>query len=238
MAIQDIVVILFIGFGAAVAIYTRRLTVAAGITGAVLALLIYAAAAITGVALMAAFFVLGTVATSWRASEKTGTKERSASSDMRRNAGQVLANAGVAGLAAMFILLLPAHKELFLVALAAVFSSATADTLSSELGTVYGRHFYNILSFKKDEKGRDGVVSVQGTLFGLAGSCIIATIYAIVFGWRAVVWIIIAGTVGNLTDSVLGATVERKGVVNNDIVNFLNTFVAAIVAVLLYLAFG
>ena len=237
MAIQDIVVVLFIGFGAAAAIYTRRLTVAAGITGAVLALMIYAAAGITGLALMAAFFVLGTAATSWRASEKTRTKERSASLDMRRNTGQVLANAGVAGLAATFILLFPDYKEFFLVALAAVFSSATADTLSSELGTVYGRQFYNILSFKKDVKGKDGVVSVQGTLFGLAGSCFIAAIYSSGFGWSGVIWIIIAGTVGNLTDSVLGATVERKGMVNNDVVNFLNTFVAALVAVLLYLAF-
>ena len=238
MAIQDIVVILFICFGAAAAIYTRRLTVAAGITGAVLALMIYAAAGITGLALMAAFFVLGTAATSWRASEKIDKKERSDSLDMRRNTGQVLANAGVAGLAATFILLFPAYKELFLVALAAVFSSATADTLSSELGTVYGRRFYNILSFKKDAKGRDGVVSVQGTLFGVAGSCVIAAIYSIGFSWSGVGWIIIAGTVGNLTDSILGATVERKGMVNNDVVNFLNTFIAAIVAVLLYLAFG
>jgi uncharacterized membrane protein len=39
----------------------------------------------------------------------------------------------------------------------------------------------------------------------------------------------LAGTVGNLFDSVLGASLERKKVVGNNLVNFLNTVVAVAV---------
>jgi uncharacterized membrane protein len=48
------------------------------------------------------------------------------------------------------------------------------------------------------------------------------------------IWIIIAGTAGNLSDSVLGALLERKNIIGNNAVNFLNTFIAALVALLFY----
>jgi uncharacterized protein (TIGR00297 family) len=80
----------------------------------------------------------------------------------------------------------------------------------------------------------DGVISLEGTLIGIAGSCIIAGIYALGWGWSiSFFFIVLAGTLGNLTDSILGAVLERKGLIGNDVVNFLNTLTAAIVIVLL-----
>ena len=119
--------------------------------------------------------------------------------------------------------------------LAAAFSSATADTVSSELGSVYGRKFYDVLSFKKGRCGADGVISVEGLLFGMAGSLLIAFVYAAcINGWNGDCFlIIIAGTAGNLADSYLGATLERKGIIGNDAVNFLNTVIAALILWLL-----
>jgi len=49
----------------------------------------------------------------------------------------------------------------------------------------------------------------------------------------AVPAIIIAATVGSFAESVLGATVEGPGIVNNDVLNFVNTAIAAAVAVAL-----
>jgi uncharacterized membrane protein len=65
---------------------------------------------------------------------------------------------------------------------------------------------------------------------------IIAVIHGSGYGWNwhYLLIIIIAGTIGNLTDSVLGGTVERKGLVNNNTVNFLNTATAALTALLLF----
>ena len=157
----------------------------------------------------------------------------------RRTTTQVLANGSVAAITGLLIWFYPAQKNLFLVMMAASLASATADTLSSELGTVYGRKFYNIITLKKDARGLDGVISIEGIIIGVIGSALIAVIYALGYGLnKNFLWIIIAGTVGNLADSVLGATLERRKLLHNDTVNFLNTLIAAIHSIALTCKFA
>ena len=88
---------------------------------------------------------------------------------------------------------------------------------------------------KKDQRGLDGVISFEGIAFGIAGSMIISLVYCFLTHWslQAFLIIIFAGTIGNLADSYLGATVERKEVIGNDLVNFLNTVIAILAAYLL-----
>jgi uncharacterized protein (TIGR00297 family) len=212
---------------------TGKLTLAGSLTGGLVAAGIYLGAGLTGITMLAAFFVLSVLATSHGKKDKFKLGIEDAPTG-KRNAGQVLANGGMAGILGLLIFVVPDFAMLFTVMIAASLASATADTLSSELGTVYGRRFYNIITLKPDEKGRDGVISLEGTLIGLAGSGIIALIYSIGFGWDInCLFIIIAGTTGNLSDSILGATLERKGLLNNDAVNFANTTISAITACLL-----
>jgi uncharacterized protein (TIGR00297 family) len=228
-----ILFIILIG-GALASIITQKLTVSGAVWGSIFGFLLYKGAGWTGVLLMAVFFLLGTMATSWKYAKKEqlGIAENKG----RRNAGQVMANGGVAAMLALFAWIFPQEKVLFQSMIAAAFSSSTADTLSSELGSLYGKSFYNILSFKKDKRGLDGVVSREGIFFGIAGSCIIALIYCIGPGEsRYFLWIVIAGTMGNLSDSLLGAAFERKGFLKNDAVNFLNTAIAATIMWLLFL---
>jgi uncharacterized protein (TIGR00297 family) len=214
---------------------TNKLTLAGSLTGGVVALAIFAGSGFTGIGMLAAFFALSVLATSHKKAEK-----RKLASDKhhpeKRNAGQVLANGGVAALFGLLAYITPLHAPLFTVLMAASVASATADTLSSELGTVYGRRFYNIINLKPDEKGKDGVISLEGTLIGIAGTTVIAIIYIIGIGRsNAFFHIIIAGTIGNITDSVLGATLERKAYLNNNAVNFLNTSLAALTCWLIIL---
>ena len=66
----------------------------------------------------------------------------------------------------------------------------------------------------------------------------IAAIFAIGYGVDERLFvIIIAGTAGNLSDSVFGATLERRNLLNNDWVNFFSTLFAAGVAILFSLIF-
>ncbi|WP_262920184.1 DUF92 domain-containing protein [Niabella hibiscisoli] len=120
--------------------------------------------------------------------------------------------------------------------IAACFASATADTVSSELGNVYGRRFYHILSFRKGVKGANGVISIEGTLAGCIGSLVIALLYSFWQGWNTDLLLIVgAGIVGNLIDSILGAALENKRYISNNAVNFLNTIAAAIFVLILNL---
>ncbi len=206
-------------------VLTKKLTVYASLTGGVLAFLIYAGLGPTGMLLLATFFILGTAVTSWRYGEKK--QMHVAENATGRTSGQVLANAGFPSLIALLSILLPEHQQLFLLMAAAGFSAAAADTVSSELGTLYGKRFYNILSLKPDKRGLDGVVSIEGTLFGIVGSVLIASVFAVMQGLNTnFFWIVFAGTVGNMSDSVLGASLERSNALNNNQVNFLNTLVA------------
>lgn len=222
-------VVLFILAGTGLSIKSRKLTFAGAVTGALIAFLIFVSIGFTGLLLLSAFFIIGTVATSWKKERKANQSEQST-----RTTTQVLANAGVPAILAITNLFIPGADSLILTAIAACFSSAAADTVSSELGIVYGRRFFNVVSFKEETKGLDGVVSFEGTVLGLLASTCIALLYAFSEGWNlAFIWIIIAGTAGNLTDSLLGAWLERKSAVGNDTVNILNTLTAALTAMLL-----
>ena len=213
-----------------VSVNAGKLTLGGGLTGGLIASIVFIGAGYNGLLMLAAFFIFGTATTWWKKVEKQAFKSRNDQSG-KRNLGQVLANGGIAALAGLLAYLIPSQAGLFRLMMAASLSSAMADTLSSELGMIYGHSFYNIVSFKKDEKGLDGVVSLEGTAIGIAGSIIVALIYALGFGWNMqVLFIVFAGTIGNLSDSVLGALLERKHVINNDLVNFLNTLIAALTA--------
>lgn len=185
--------------------------------------------------MLGAFFVVAVLATSHKKAFKR-TLVANDEHQQRRNAGQVIANGGVAAVCGLLAYLMPIERPFLVTAVAAALASATADTLSSELGTVYGKRFYNIITLRPDEKGGDGVISLEGTLIGLAGSALIALIYYLNYGLLdGSIYIVIAGTAGNLADSLLGATLERKGVIKNDAVNLLNTAIAVAVLWLLML---
>src|SRR5579859_4956543 len=195
MRASDLIVLLFLLAGAGASVRWKKLTRAAAFTGLAIGGAIYAGGGYTGLLLLALFFLLGTAATSWKKTEKLTVRDNAGHQPTRRP-GQVIANAGVAAIAGILALLLPGHKTLFLLLMAAAFSSATADTLSSELGMIYGRRFYHLLTLRPDQRGLDGVISIEGLLLGLAGSALIASAYALTTRWdtRSFVILLAAGT--------------------------------------------
>lgn len=227
-------VLVLLALGMAYSARAGKLTIAAVWTGGVLGVCIFLGADFMGLGLLATFFGLGTAASAWRVADKRHLGLAEANKG-RRTAGQVLANAGLAGLLGLAAWLIPAFAPLGRLMLAGGFAAATADTLASELGNIYGRRYVNILTFKPDQRGLDGVISAEGTLLGLAGSAVVASVYCAVQGWYPAFGILLlAGTAGNLGDSVLGATLERRHYLPNDGVNFLNTLIGALVAAGLY----
>lgn len=222
------------------------LTVKAGLlnkpaaaSGALLAWLIWLGTGIAGVLMLALFFVCGAGATRWKRSAKQQWSNEIRNIKADRSANQVWANGGVAGIGGTMALLFPVWKEEGLLVVAAALAAACSDTLSSELGTLYGRRFFNSLTGRPDQRGADGVVSVEGLAFGLIGASLIAFVYGLLksFGWQFA-GIVLSGLLGNLADSLLGAALQRKGLLTNDWVNVLNTVIAAVSMILLSIAFS
>lgn len=204
----------------------KKLTAGGSVAAAVLAIIIYSGSGLAGTALLAAFFAIGVFATWWNRRSRT---MYTLHENEKRDALQVLANGGVAGILSLLILAFPDFEMVLVVMVAAAFSSAAADTVSSELGIVYGTRSYNITTFQSDEKGENGVISVEGLLLGLAASVLVAAVYCVLIDANLTSFLVVvaAGTAGNLADSLLGATLERKNIIGNNAVNFLNTFIAA-----------
>lgn len=211
----------------------RKLTLSGCLAGGLIGFIVFTGSGYLGLVLLAFFFVSGTMVTAHKSSQKNNNS-KIALEENRRTAGQVFANSGCAALAALFAFLDKGNSHLYIAMIAASLASATSDTFSSELGMVYGRRFYNCLTFKPDVKGENGVVSLEGILFGIIGAALIAGIYSLFKGYSThVFWIIIAGILGNLSDSVLGAALERKHYINNNVVNFISAAIAALTILLL-----
>ncbi len=233
MGQQYILVGVALALASYISVLKSKLDKGGGAAAFVTGFLIFVGTGWAGLSLLVSFFLLGTFST------HVGLYKKAklglvAVKDSKRTAGQVFANGGVATLLAISSIIFPTYQSIFLLMLAAAFSSATADTMSSELGNLYGKSFYNIITFKKDTRGLDGVVSLEGTLFGIAGSCVIAGVYSCFKGIGTDTFVIIlAGTIGNVADSLLGATAERKKLMNNNVVNFSNTAIGALAAFML-----
>jgi uncharacterized protein (TIGR00297 family) len=152
----------------------------------------------------------------------------------RRGAGNALANCGVAAVAAIAAVWTP-FPGAALIALVAALTAGGSDTVASEVGKAWGRSTFLVTSLRRVPPGTPGAMSLEGTAAGIVAALGLA-VAAVALGLMSstsVVAIVVAATVGALVESALGATLERPGILNNDMLNFINTAVAAATALAL-----
>jgi uncharacterized protein (TIGR00297 family) len=128
-----------------------------------------------------------------------------------RDIGQVLANGAIASIFAGLHFFFPANPS-FWVAFAASLAAVNADTWATELGVLNPSLPRVITSWKPVERGTSGAISLLGTISAAGGAIfigILASVLTLTGGsWRGLVVISIAGLLGALFDSILGATIQ------------------------------
>ena len=182
-----------------------------------------------------ALFVLTFAATRFGRGKK---QQLGVAEDKRgRNAAQVAANLGVAGLGAAVGLSHPTPDTLFAVVVVAAMAEATSDTLASELGEVLGGRPVLVTTLRRVTPGTDGAISLAGTVAGTSGAMLVVLVAVCTLGLRPGDALASGlGAVGGLfVDSLLGATAERLGWLNNDAVNFLSTLAASLIALAIFI---
>jgi uncharacterized protein (TIGR00297 family) len=192
----------------AMAAHALRLLTA---SGAVAATLVGAAAVIGGyewVVLLLFFFASSSAVSHWRAAERERRVGPLVWKAGRRDAIQVLANGGVFGLAAVLSSVTgsPSWHAIGIGAIAA----ATADTWSTEIGTVLGGTPRMILGWREVAPGTSGGITIAGSVAAVVAA-LLASLVAGSVHWDTPMRAVAAGGIaGSLVDSVLGATVQER----------------------------
>jgi uncharacterized protein (TIGR00297 family) len=222
--ISALISLIFASFGRAV----RGVSTSGALAGALVCFALLVGAESSGFAALLMVFLLTWASTrlGYARKQSHGTAEQRAG----RNAAQVLANLGVASACALLYVIASRDPRIPL-ALGAALAEAAADTVSSEIGQVVGGVPRLVTNWKPVPAGTDGAITFAGTAAGV-GAAIAVSLTGIA-GWRSAPTCAAAGVVGMIADSLLGATLERRGVLGNNAVNFSSTAIAALVAFLI-----
>lgn len=186
------------------------------------------------------FFMVGTRATEYKRSQKKINDDDSSQRGGRRNWIQVLSNGGV-GMEIAILMLIergPANempidfsRDYFSSCLALAFlgsiSCACGDTLASELAPVLSSASPRLITnpFRKVPKGTNGGVTLVGFFLSAFGGFLCGLTYYVLIHltvshnrlaisskqWPIIIFSVIAGLLGSLLDSILGATVQYSG---------------------------
>jgi uncharacterized protein (TIGR00297 family) len=244
---------------AGLAYWKGSLSSSGTVAAIVLGTLLYALGSVAWFGTLILFFISSSLLSKWKQKQKAHV-EATYEKTGRRDAGQVLANGGLGLLLCVANTFAP--HALWFYAYVGVMASVNADTWATEIGGLSKKPPRSILSGQTVPSGTSGGVSSLGMLATFAGALFIGVVAwlltrgSFTHGWRVVLVGLVAGVVGSLVDSLLGARlqamyrcgtcgrdVERQmhcGVAtsqvrgwrlfNNDVVNLVASLIGGVVA--------
>ncbi|MCG5057832.1 MAG: TIGR00297 family protein [Limnoraphis sp. WC205] len=231
-----------------VAIAPKKLLTTEGIIHAwILGVLIWGCLGWQGYLVVGFYFIVGSGVTRIGMAQKeaAGIAEKRSGARGPENVWGSALTAALCAIAIVIIRLLSLEAStmdqfvsLLLLGYVGSFSTKLSDTCASEVGKAYGQRTFLITTLQPVAKGTEGAVSLEGTVAGIVASVVIALV-----GWGAglidamgVVWCVIAAFIATNLESVIGATLQAQiKWLTNEVVNFINTLIGAIVAIALAL---
>ena len=215
---------------------TKRGWIHAGILGTIL----LGSIGWNGLISVCVYLLLGTLVT------KIGYKNKASrgiaeARGGRRGPENVWGSAATGCSLALLSCLWPNFLNLFMVGFASSFSAKLSDTFSSEIGKRFGKGTFLITTLKPVPPGTEGAISIEGSIAGLLGSFIMTVFMlklSIISGLSATFIVFISGYLATFLESFIGAVLQNKiDWMTNELVNSIQTAIAAIISISLYLYF-
>jgi len=190
--------------------------------------------------LCVSYLILGSLVTKVKMNYKKslGIAEKR---DGKRGPENVWGSAATAMILAILTYLIPAAIVPIQVGFVASLATKLSDTFGSEVGKAYGKTTYLVTTLKPVPRGTEGAVSLEGTVAGIVGSILIVMLGIftnLITGWKASNAIIVSAFIANFVESYIGATYQDNVKwLSNELVNFINTTIGAILAIILFSIF-
>ena len=202
----------------------------------VLGVIVWGSLGWRGYAVVMFYFLFGSGVT------RIGMEQKEAEGIAEKRSGQrgpenVWGSALTATICALLTLFVDsAWQSLLLLGYVASFSTKLSDTTASEVGKAYGKSTFLITTLKPVPRGTEGAISLEGTLAGIVGSLLIA-----VLAWglgmidvSGIGLCAIAAFIATNIESLIGATLQNQwDWLTNEVVNGINTFIGAAIAIFL-----
>ena len=183
--------------------------------------------------LLISFFLLATLATRIGFHEKAlmgGAQENQG----KRGAKHAAANCAVPLLAAVLFGWFDGADPWLAIFYCGAVATALSDTVSSELGQLFGRNPFMPGSFQLATPGTPGAISIEGTLWGMGAAALFAGLACIMqtISLNALPAVMMGAWIGFFSESYITAKWKEEGVdVNNEWMNTLNTIIGGSIAV-------
>jgi len=197
----------------------RWLTADGAVAAVIVGALVFWGAGLQGLAVLTLFFVSGSLLTACNARPPL------------RTARQVLANGGWAAAGAVMV---PWRPDVGWAVLLGSLATAQADTWATEIGAHASRPPRLITTRHPVPAGTSGGVTPLGTRAGILGAVALPGLGVLLgLPLRLAALAAVVGVLGMMVDSLLGATLEARGWLDNDGVNLAATSFGALASVAL-----
>lgn len=212
---------------------------------------------------LVAFFVSSTLLSRWRKRYKQQLEQTVFEKGSQRDIWQALANGGLGSILCILMPVFPDASDMLNALYIGAMATVAADTWATELGVLSRNPPRLITTFASVARGTSGAISAVGTLATAAGALTMGVVFALSVPVITPLFVLagaVGGLVGSLSDSLMGATVQRLFAtahgpserryaadgsehqhirgwmwLNNDMVNFVSSLIGAGCALLIWL---
>ncbi len=214
-------------FIALIALEDKSLSMTGAISAVLMAYIILITQSIYWFLIILVFYAIATAATKW----KDEKKRKKQLIQKTRGPWNIVGNGAIALIMAIL------GGPIGLIGYVGAFATASADTVSSEIGVLSKSRPRMITNFKKIDKGDNGGVTLLGTSMGIIAAFLIGLFSLIIAPWYILPIAVFSGFIGCLADSFIGALWEDGKIVGNSLTNFLATSVGCVSAMIISILF-